>query len=258
MLSFRDEISPSSNALEKSEMNKFFWNHATVIWHAKIIITLEKIRKLIKLSTSKVFNDKRMWWTHLLGEGRFLIWSAELEELLDDVVAEDIGHQWVRRGENFLKNELLFAGRGPLKFLLDEAGPVLVLAELDYVVRQVAELETRETVVSEVLEQPGSAVVAFLSGSDSSGRTTTTSSSGLRHDVRENGAAGSEDAVGRQGGHAGGTELGRLSAWSGGDSAVASDQTSERAANGGRWRQRQAQGTRWRGHGAWVRREFCE
>ena len=61
-----------------------------------------------------------------------------LKELLDDVVAKDVGHQGVRRRQDLVEDHLLFSRSGPLQLLLDEPGAMLVLRELHHVVCQVA------------------------------------------------------------------------------------------------------------------------
>ena len=44
-----------------------------------------------------------------------------LKELLDDVVAKDVGHQGVSRGQDLIEDHLLFGGCGALQLLLDES-----------------------------------------------------------------------------------------------------------------------------------------
>ena len=72
---------------------------------------------------------------------------AELEELLYDVVAEDVGHEGVRARRDLLKDEALLLRRGALQLLLDEAAAVLVLAELHHVRLQLAQRDVRVAVV---------------------------------------------------------------------------------------------------------------
>jgi hypothetical protein len=82
---------------------------------------------------------------YLLGEGRLLLRSAELEELLDDVIAKDVGHEGVSGREDLLEHKLLLVGRGSLQFLLNETRSVLILAELHYVISQVTKLKAWES-----------------------------------------------------------------------------------------------------------------
>ena len=84
---------------------------------------------------------------YLLDELGLLLGRAELEELLYDVVAEDVGHEGVRAGRDLLKDEALLLRRGALQLLLDEAAPVLVLAELHHVRLQLAQRDVRVAVV---------------------------------------------------------------------------------------------------------------
>ena len=84
---------------------------------------------------------------YLLHELGLLLWRAELEELLYDVVAEDVGHEGVRARRDLLKDEALLLRRGALQLLLDEAAPVLVLAELHHVRLQLAQRDVRVAVV---------------------------------------------------------------------------------------------------------------
>ena len=85
--------------------------------------------------------------THLVDQLGFLLWRSELEELLNDVVAEDVRHQTVGGGEDLLEDQLLLCGGGSLQLLLDEPGAVLVLAELHDVVGEVPELEVGVSII---------------------------------------------------------------------------------------------------------------
>ena len=60
--------------------------------------------------------------SHPLRQGLLLVGGAELEELLDDVVAEDVGHQAVGRGEDLAEHHRLLLRGRPLQLLLDESG----------------------------------------------------------------------------------------------------------------------------------------
>lgn len=76
--------------------------------------------------------------TYLLRQCRFLFGRAELEELLNDIVAKHIGHQAVS-GSQYLWEHQLLLGRGsPLQFLLYESRAVLVLGKLDNMVGEVS------------------------------------------------------------------------------------------------------------------------
>ena len=85
-----------------------------------------------------------------MDELRLLVRRAELEELLYDVVAEDVGHEGVRRRRDLLKDERLLRRRGALQLLLDEPRAVLVLAELDHVRLQLPQSDVRVPVVPEI------------------------------------------------------------------------------------------------------------
>ena len=60
--------------------------------------------------------------SHPLRQGLLLVGGAELEELLDDVVAEDVGHQAVGRGEDLAEHHGLLLRGCALQLLLDESG----------------------------------------------------------------------------------------------------------------------------------------
>lgn len=71
---------------------------------------------------------------HAVCEEAFLVLIAVLEEFLDDIVSKDILHQLQRVALELVEYTFLFVAVRRLEFLLDEAGPVLVAAELDHVV----------------------------------------------------------------------------------------------------------------------------
>ena len=73
--------------------------------------------------------------------------GSKFEELLDDVVAEHVGHQAVGRGQDLLEDQLLLSGSCSLQFLLDESGSMLVLAEFYNVVGKIAQLEVGVAVI---------------------------------------------------------------------------------------------------------------
>ena len=60
-----------------------------------------------------------------------------LKELLDDVVAKDVGHQGVCRRQDLVEDHLFLSRSGTLQLLLDEPGAMLVLGKLHHVVGQV-------------------------------------------------------------------------------------------------------------------------
>ena len=60
-----------------------------------------------------------------------------LKELLDDIVAKDVSHQAMGRGQNLIEDHLLLGRRGPFQLLLDEPGAMLVLRKLHHMVGQV-------------------------------------------------------------------------------------------------------------------------
>ena len=55
-----------------------------------------------------------------LSQGLFLIRCAELEELLDDVVAKHVGHQAVGGSQDFTEYHRFLGGCRSLQFLLDK------------------------------------------------------------------------------------------------------------------------------------------
>ena len=94
-----------------------------------------------------LFRSKKLLEAHLVYKLALLIRAPKLEELLDDIVAEHIGHQAVGRGQDLLEDQLLVGRVGPLQLLLGGTRPVLVLGKLDHVVGQVSELHVRVPVV---------------------------------------------------------------------------------------------------------------
>ena len=94
-----------------------------------------------------LFRSKKLLEAHLVYKLALLIRAPKLEELLDDIVAEHVGHQAVGRGQDLLEDQLLLGGSSSLQFLLDESGAVLVLAELYNVVGKISQLEIGVTVV---------------------------------------------------------------------------------------------------------------
>lgn len=76
--------------------------------------------------------------TYFLGQCGFLFRSAEFEKLLNDVVAEHVGHQVVRGGQYLREHQLLLGRGSPFQLLLYKPGAVLILGELDDVIGQVS------------------------------------------------------------------------------------------------------------------------
>lgn len=77
--------------------------------------------------------------SNLLGQSCLLLWSAELEEFLYNIVSEDIRHEIVCSRQDFIENHLFFCCCGPFQFLLDESGAVLILGKFHNVVGQIPE-----------------------------------------------------------------------------------------------------------------------
>ena len=64
-----------------------------------------------------------------LGQCLLLLGKAKLKELLDDVVAKDIGHQAVGCTQDLTEDHLSFGWSSTLQLLLYEARPMLVLRQ---------------------------------------------------------------------------------------------------------------------------------
>ena len=79
----------------------------------------------------------------------FLVSATKLKELLDDIVAKHVGHQAVGSRQDFLEDQLLLSWSCTLQLLLDESGPMLVLAELYNMVGKIPQLEVGVAVVPE-------------------------------------------------------------------------------------------------------------
>ena len=67
---------------------------------------------------------------HLLGQNPLLYLIPVLEELLDDIVAEDIGHQLKRVRLDFAEQLLFLVAVCGFQFLLDKPRSMLVATEL--------------------------------------------------------------------------------------------------------------------------------
>ena len=91
--------------------------------------------------------EKVAGFLYLLYKLTFLFRRAVLEELLYDVVAKDVRHERVAGADDLLEDQLLVCLVCPLKLLLDEARPVLVLRKLNHVVGQVTQLHVGVPVV---------------------------------------------------------------------------------------------------------------
>ena len=70
---------------------------------------------------------------HLSCQHLLLRLIAVFEEFLNDIITKHIGHQLSRIWMQLAKHLILFVTVGRLKFLLDEAGPVLITTKLDNV-----------------------------------------------------------------------------------------------------------------------------
>lgn len=68
---------------------------------------------------------------HLSGQHLLLRLIAVFEEFLNHIITEHVCHQLARVRMQFSKYLILFVTIGRLKFLLDEAGAVLITAKLD-------------------------------------------------------------------------------------------------------------------------------
>lgn len=68
---------------------------------------------------------------HLIGQDLLLGLITMFEEFLDDIIAEDVGHQLNGVGLNLPKDLILLITVGGLQLLLDEPGTMLIAAKLD-------------------------------------------------------------------------------------------------------------------------------
>ena len=78
------------------------------------------------------------------------------KKLLDDIVAKDVRHERVSRGQNLVEDHFFFGRAGPFQFLLDEPRTVLVLRKLNHVIGQVAQLYVWKSIVPKETKQPSS------------------------------------------------------------------------------------------------------
>lgn len=69
---------------------------------------------------------------HLIRQCLLLRLVAVLEKLLDHVVAEHIGHELHRIGQDLAKGLVFLVTVGRFELLLDESGPMLIAAEFNY------------------------------------------------------------------------------------------------------------------------------
>jgi len=77
---------------------------------------------------------------HFVREDLLHVLVAMLEELLNDVVSKDVGHQLHRISLNLLEDPLFLVAVGRLELLLNETGAVLIPTELDYVIVDVLQM----------------------------------------------------------------------------------------------------------------------
>lgn len=77
---------------------------------------------------------------HLVGKDLLLSLVAMLEQFLDNIVAEDIGHQLEAVWLDLAENLLLFIAVRSLELLLDEPRAMLVTAELNDMVVDILQL----------------------------------------------------------------------------------------------------------------------
>jgi hypothetical protein len=71
---------------------------------------------------------------HFPSQNLLLLLVAMLEELLNHVVAKDVGHQLQGIWKNFAKQLLLLVAIGRFQLLLNEPRAMLVAAKLNHVV----------------------------------------------------------------------------------------------------------------------------
>lgn len=71
---------------------------------------------------------------HLVRQNLLLRLIPMLKQLLDDVVAKDIGHQLQAVGLDLAEHLLLLVAVGSFQFLLDETRAVLVAAKLNHMI----------------------------------------------------------------------------------------------------------------------------
>jgi hypothetical protein len=132
-----------------------------VEWKRRILIPLFPLRipfsliiEAVYVGSGRVPSFERLMgevlndMLYLLNESSSLFGSPMFEELLDNVVAENIGHQAVGLGGDLREDRALLSRRGSLKLLLDEPGAVLILRELNHVTSQVTQLNGWVTIVS--------------------------------------------------------------------------------------------------------------
>ncbi len=98
--------------------------------------------------TLKIYDLLSVYFdAYLLHKCALLLWRAILEELLDHVVAEHVGHKVVGVRKDFGEDRLLLGCGCALQLLLDEARAVLVLRKLHHVTAQIAEAHVGEPIV---------------------------------------------------------------------------------------------------------------
>jgi hypothetical protein len=68
---------------------------------------------------------------HDIGQASHLLFASMIEELLDDIVTKDIGHERERIRQDLAVHGLSVLFRCIFEFGLDEAGAMLVTGKLD-------------------------------------------------------------------------------------------------------------------------------
>ena len=80
---------------------------------------------------------------HLHRKRRLLSLTAVFEELLNNVVAKDIGHELERAGCDLVEHGLFVGTRRSLKFLLNKARSMLISTKFDNMTKDVLLIRSR-------------------------------------------------------------------------------------------------------------------
>lgn len=89
---------------------------------------------------------------HGLGEGSPLVFVAVFKELLNDIVAKDVGHELEGAGDDLVKDKSTLLVGGRLELVLDETRAVLVAGELANVAVHVGKVHARVAALAELFE----------------------------------------------------------------------------------------------------------
>lgn len=119
----RLELSDQNLALRQQDMFESLLHHLSPVSARR--------QKLTHPTTVHLHRQREDVILHLLGESSFLALIAVLKQLLDDVVAEYVGHELIGIRHDLIEDLLTLVGRASLDPVLDESRAMLIATKLD-------------------------------------------------------------------------------------------------------------------------------